>query len=128
MGSSLKLQAIAVLNAVALVAGPVAKAAITLAIWVVNRFVPDSAAGVSFNVSAAPAQVKSILRGLFNQVLGLIPSAFARRLLSTAADTVLERYIDQAWDALTEKITPLTQAFAPEPEAEAALAAACEAA
>lgn len=126
---NLKQQALLILAAVSAAAGPLARAAISMAIWAVNKFVPDSAQAVTIrstaNAAAAPDVVKSAIAEVFTRLVALIPGEFARQLVTAAGNIVIGRYLDTAWDALVGKTTPIATAPHADAETEDILAACC---
>lgn len=103
---SLKAQLVKILEAVMAVAGRPARAVLALAVWAVEAYVPDEEAGHdTAAVSAAPDNVKTIVRGLFDRAVALIPNAFYRRMVQSAASLVLDYFVDMAWDAITAVVT-----------------------
>jgi hypothetical protein len=119
---SLKAQLLVILNAAAAIAGTPVKAVLTFAIWAIGKYLPDTAEGTQLTFGAAPDNVKSTVRELFDRAVDMIPSAFARRMVQSAATLVLDYFIDTAWDALAKVVT--FSATAPEAETEADKAAA----
>lgn len=118
---SLKAQLLVILNAVAAIAGTPVRAVLTLAIWAINKYLPDTAEGTPMTFGAAPDSVKSTVRELFDRAADMIPNAFARRMVQSAATLVLDYFVDTAWDALAKVVT--FSATAPETETEADKAA-----
>jgi hypothetical protein len=103
--TSLKQQLIQILEAVIAVAGRPVRAALSLAVWAIEKFVPDGEVGHDTSLmQAAPDGVKTTLRNLFDRAVDLIPNAFYRRIVVTAGNLVLDYFVDTAWDALAQVV------------------------
>lgn len=126
--TSLKQQLLTILSAVSAVAGVPVRAALAVAIWAIGKWVPDAVEGETTppTVGAAPDNVKSTLRDMFDKAIAMIPNAFYRRMTQSAANLVLDYFIDTAWDAMAQVVT--FSAPAPETDADKAAAAALESA
>lgn len=116
--TSLKSQVVAILTAVSAIAGTPVKALLSIAIWAIGYYLPDDAEGDPVLVSAAPDGVKNAVRGLFDRAVGMISNAFYRRMVQSAADLVLNHFVDTAWDALAKVVTVSATPPAAETEAD----------
>ena len=114
----LKAQVLAILHAVAAIAGTPVKALLSLAIWAIGYYLPDDAEGEPMLVGAAPDSVKNSVRALFDRAVGLISNAFYRRMVQSAANLVLDQFVDTAWDALAGVVTFSAKPEAAETEAD----------
>lgn len=118
--TSLKQQLIQILEAVIAVAGRPVRAALSLAVWAIEKYIPDGETGHDTTLmQAAPDNVKITLRDLFARAVALIPNAFYRRIVAAAGNLVLDYFVDTAWDALAQVVR-----FEAKPVNESAEAAA----
>ncbi len=90
--------------AIPLVPNGIARAALGVVRWAVEKYLPDEVAAPALPaasaVGAAPDEVKSFVTELFALARGYVKGAFVLRLYDIAVKLFEGRVLDAAWDAI----------------------------